>query len=249
MGNPKVVQSCPPPCKGTEKSSVAGAGQIKSYTGDLPSPLQVMWYVPESNEVAKTHIPDSEIRGWVKDASAYHGVPHEMMAVILQQENSPAAGKGHQFLQFGERSATTFLGIVDEYFGIVPDKIAGSSSGIANMSRATLRSAAEYTERTYGKNPMPDSVRYRLLGWDQDTRIPGDDLKADLYYSAAHVRQLIDQVTGTRCHQGPLTESQIKEVFKRYNGSGPKADKYAADSMKKLQGARDGKTPLYFYQK
>lgn len=254
MADPTLVQKCCP-CKGTENTITSDVGNIPSYTGEFPSPLQVMWYMPENDEIMKGYYPDSEIRTWIKDAADYHGVPHEMLAVILQQENSPAASKWRQMLQFGERSATTFMAVMDEFLlDLVPDKafgknLAGGSSGFANMSRATLRGAAEYTEKNYCKNPMPDSVRYRLLGWDQDTRIPGDDWKADLYYCAAHIRQLIDLVTGKRCHQGPLTTAQVREVFKRYNGSGKQADKYASDAMAKLLGASQGNTTLYFYEK
>jgi len=247
--DPILVKNCNP-CMGTEKSSVPDSDKINSYKGDFKSPLQVMWYVPENDEVLKSHFPDSEIRSWIKDAADYHGIPHSMLAVILQQENNPNASGGLQVLQFGERTLTTFSAIIDEYlFDLVPDKISKGSSGFANMSYNTLRHAAEYTEQKYGKNPMPDDVRYRLLGYDQDTRIPGDDWKADLYYCAAHIRELIDRTTGQKCHSGELTMQQVKEVFKAYNGSGPKAEQYASDAMDKLKGAINGDVTLYFYEK
>ena len=91
-------------------------------------------------------------------------------------------------------------------------------------------------------------MRYRLLGWDQDTRIPGDDWKADLYYAAAHLRQLIDRVSGAVCHDGALTLEQLRSVIAAYNGSGPLADKYANDAMKTLHDAANGNATLYFYQ-
>ncbi len=40
---------------------------------------------------------------------------------------------------------------------------------------------------------MPHSVRFRQGGWDQYNLISGVDWKADLYYAAAHLRQLIDR--------------------------------------------------------
>lgn len=116
------------------------------------------------------------------------------------------------------------------------------------MPRASLVDAAEYTERQYGKNPLSNEARYRAFGWDQDTRVSGDDFRADLYYCAAHLRQLIDRVTGGPCHNGPITMSQLRSVIKAYNGSGPMAEKYADDAMKLLQGAINGSAKLYFYE-
>ena len=230
-------------------TSIQGLGHIPSYTGDLPSPLQLMWYAPEGGELLKMHYPDSEIRGWVRDAAAYNDVPHELMAVVLQQENAPSASTLHQILQFGERSLTTFAAILDQLpGGPVPDALAGGSSGIANMKRDTLQSGARYIESTYWRPALPDDVRYRALGWDQDTRIPGDDLKADLYYASGVMRQLIDREMGTG-YQGPLTLEQTQRIIASYNGSGPLANKYGEDAMNTLQQAAQGGAPLYFYEK
>lgn len=237
------------PCTGREKSYIMGLGAIKSYTGNFPSPLQVMWFVPETNEISRAHIPDSEIRKWVKDAAKYHGIPHILLAVILQQENGPNATKFQKIGQFAERTLTTLGAIIDEYlWDIVPDKIAGGSSGFGNMSRYALKRAAKYSEEKYGRSPMPNSVRYRCFGWDQDTRISGDDWKADLYYCAAHLRQLIDRCTGKMCHSGPLTLEQVQIIICAYNGSGPLADKYGRDAMQTLLNAASGKGFLYFYE-
>ena len=175
---------------------ITGLGEIASYRGNFPSPLQVMWYVPENDEIFKIKISDSEIRRWIKDAADYHNIPHALLALILQQENAPNAPTWRKIGQFGERTLTTFAAILDEnLWDIVPDKISGGSSGFANMSRKTLRGAASYIETEYNKEVLPDNVKYRFLGLEQDTRIPGDDWKADLYYCAAHLRQLIDRVT------------------------------------------------------
>lgn len=236
-------------CRGTETSSITGYEKISSYSGELPSPLQIIWYTPKSNEILKLSFSDSEIRKWVKEAAQYHGVPHILLAVILQQENGPKAGKLLQTLQFGERTLTTFLAIVDKYaFDIVPDRISGSSSGFVNMSRNTLQKAATYTENYYCKKPMPKDVQYRIFGYDQDTRIPGDDWRADLYYAAAHLRELIDRKTNTRCHNSTLTPEQLKSVIASYNGSGPLAEKYASDAMSLLEQAKSGAATLYFYE-
>jgi hypothetical protein len=235
---------------GEEIATLPGTDAIESYTGDFPSPLQVMWYVPEGNEVFRTHIPDTEIRGWIQDAADYHGIPQEMLAVILQQENGPEATGMQKFLQFGERSLTTFSAIVDDaLFDIVPDGISRGSSGFANMSYYTLQDAATYTEEVYGRNPLSEDARYRVGGWDQDTRIPGDDYRADLYYASAHIRQLIDRVTGEENFHGALTMEQARQVFMGYNGSGPLAEGYASDAMELLNGAMNGTETLYFYER
>lgn len=236
-------------CTGGEKTVIAGLGKIASYKGDFPSPLQVMWYVPEVREIFKLKISDTEIRRWIKSAAVYHGIPHVLLAIILQQENGPNATTVQKVGQFAERSVTTFGAIIDKHlWGIFPDAIAKGSSGFANMSRGALVDAAEYTERQYGKNPISNEARYRALGWDQDTRVAGDDFRADLYYCAAHLRQLIDRVTGCPCHDGPITFSQLRAVIKSYNGSGAMAEKYADDAMKLLQGAVNGSAKLYFYE-
>lgn len=231
------------------RTALQGFGEIPSYRGNLPSPLQVMWYAPEGKEVLKAHYPDSEIRSWVKDAAAYNDVPHEMLAVVLQQENAPSASKWKQFLQFGERSVTTFAAIVDEVaFGFVPDKISGGSSGIANMKRETLRNGASYIESTYCRPALPGDVRHRVLGWNQDTRLPGDDLKADLYYASAVLRQLIDKEMGTG-YRGPISPEHAQNIIASYNGSGPLAQKYGSDAINTLHNAATGRGKLYFYEK
>jgi RHS repeat-associated protein len=205
----------------TARTTIAGTEAIKSYSGEFPSPFKAMWYVPESNEFFKVRYRAQEIRSWVRDASKYHDVPYEMLAVILQQENGPNATSFQKFGQFAERTLTTVAAIMDKnLWDIIPDKIAGGSSGFANMSRKTLNDAASYTEQVYGKNPLPDDVRFRAFGWDQDTRISGDDWKADLYYAAAHLRQLIDRVKGQEQFHGSLSLDEAELVFAAYNGSG-----------------------------
>lgn len=244
------------PCPGEYTATFDGLGPIASYRGKFPSPLPLMWYVPtDVGEATRIHFPASEIRGWLRDAAHYEGVPLELAAVILQQENGPNATGWQKVGQFAERSGTTFLVILDEMlFDLVPDQVAGhnlagGSSGIANLSRATLRDAARYIETTYCRPILPDHVKYRLLGWNQDTRIPGDDLKADLYYMTGHLRQLIDRITGTLCYSGPLTLDQVERILAAYNGSGPAARKYGRDAMHRLRQAAAGKVPLYFYER
>ena len=246
---PALVTERTCPCSGKEKTTISGLAGIQSFSGEFPSPLQVMWYVPSKNEPLRLSVPDKEIRQWIQQAAEYHGIPHILLATILQQENAPSASGGHKILQFGERTVTTFAAIVDKaLWDIVPDSIAGGSSGFANMSRRALNSAATYSEKMYGRSPLPVSIRYRIFGWDQDTRISGDDWKADLYYCAAHLRQLIDRITGRPCHNGPINIAQLEKVIAAYNGSGPLAKKYAKDAIRLLSDASAGKAALYFYE-
>src|SRR5262249_40212882 len=179
----------------------------------------------------------------------YHDVPYELAAVILQQENGPNATTFQKLGQFAERSIETFAAIVDEVaFDLVPDKIAGGSSGIANLPRKTLASAPSYIETEYHMAVVPDDVRKRIFGWSQDTRIQGDDLRSDLYYMCAHLRQLIDRITGKTPYRGALNLRQLERICAAYNGSGPLADKYGKDAIKRLDKAANGEEPLYFYE-
>lgn len=227
---------------------IQGFGEVPPYAGDLPSPLQVMWYAPSGFSDA-FHVSDRNIRGWVDDAAKYHGVPTELLATVLQNENNPDASTGRQILQFGERSLTTFADILDRgTFGLVPDAISGGSSGIANMSRNALHGAANYVENRLGRAVIPDDVANRALGWRQDTRISGDDLRADLYYAAAHLRELTDRVTGQTNYSGPLSRQQVHDIAAAYNGSGPAASRYGDAAVRNLDRAVSGERPLYFYQ-
>ena len=138
--------------------------------------------------------------------------------------------------------------MVDEEIGIVPDKFAGGSSGIANLSRKTLRDAVDYVEREYRRPVMPAEVKVRLLGENVDLRIQGLDLHADLYYLAAHLRQLIDRIAGSKQYHGPLTFEQVEKIAAAYNGSGPLARKYGKDTIDRITKAVAGAEPLYFYE-
>lgn len=243
-----AVRNCGCPCSGAERTTLSGLDKVQSYTGDLPSPLQVMNYTPTKEEGPRSFVPDKEIRQWVKQAAEYQGVPHIMLAVILQQENAPGASLFRKLGQFAERQTQTLAGVLDEaLWDIVPDKVAGGSSGFTNMKRSTLRGAASYSERVYGRPPIPDSIRFRMQGWDSDSRIPGDDWRSDLFYCAAHLRELIDRVTGKVCHNGTLSRDQLEKIFAAYNG--PKGQKYGEDAITLLSNAAAGKASLYFYEK
>lgn len=237
-------------CCGNYNISIKGINTIKSYTGDFPSPLQIMNYTPSKKDPLMdfVYISDSRIRGWIKDAANYHGIPHEIIAVIIQQENKPHSSKTGQFLQFGERTLTTTAAIMDRSLGdIIPDRISDGSSGFMNMRRPTLYSTIEYMKKNYCKELMPVDVAYRigyLFDSNVDVGIQGLDWRADLYYGAAHIRQLIDGIVG-KCSNGEMTLEQVEQVFTKYNGS--KA--YGKSGIELLKKASQGKAILYFYEK
>jgi hypothetical protein len=131
----------------------------------------------------------------------------------------------------------------------VPDKIAGGSSGFANMSRATLQNAAQYIESKYKRPVLPQDISERLLGLNVDSRIPGADWQADLYYAAAHLRELVDRIKKQERYYGPLSLDDIERIAAAYNGSGPMAQKYGRDAIELLKRAYQGNDILYFYQK
>lgn len=228
--------------------------QVQNYTGSFPAPLPVMNYLPESDELFKPWYPASEIRGWVQDASEYQQVPQIMLATILQQENVPTAPMWRKGLQFLEREGSTLYMGADAMSGDrLPDvvfgkKIGNQSSGFANMMPRTLRGAVTYTETTYERSVLSEDARVRAFGLSADTRVPGADWKADLYYAAAHLRELIDRETGQTGAEN-LTLDQAWRVFRDYNGSGPPAEKYANDAMERMFKAAEGSVPLYFFER
>lgn len=228
--------------------------QVQSYSGSFPSPLPLMNYVPETGELLKVYYPASEIRGWVQDATEYQQIPHVMLATILQQENGPNATTYQKLGQFAERELQTGYMSADAILGDrLPDTIGrlnpgNAASGFANIKPNTLRGAANYTETTFGRPVLPPDVQWRAFGFDADTRVPGADWKADLYYAAAHLRELIDRETG-RPGATDLTVEEAWRVFRDYNGSGRKAEKYADDAVAKLLNAAQGTGQLYFFER
>lgn len=232
-------------------TTMPGDENIPSYTGGLPSPFPL---IPNMRDDGDTWpvatVTPSELRGWVQDASEYHGVPPAMLAVILQQENNPNASGMDKFLQAGERALTTGLSWLDDVVGdIIPDQFSRGSTGLANMSDGTLQETLAYHQQNFPGTPVvPGAVADRLWGMNADTGISGVDTEVDMYYAAAHLRQLIDEVTGEPGFSGELTPEQTQAVFTAYNGSGPMAEQYGEDAMALLNGANSGKETLYFYE-
>ncbi len=185
---------------------------------------------------------ETSIKRWMYEAARYNSVPVVLMAVILQQENAPTVSETVKQLQSGERRLQTLAGEKDEqYWGIMPDKFAGGSTGIANLSRQTLRDAAAYLETRYRKPVIPDAIRNEK----GDPRLAGIDEQLDLYYMSAVLRQLIDRhVSPTSV--GNLSDDAFARVAQAYNGSGPKAIKYRKDAVARLNAARQGTVPLLF---
>jgi len=221
-----------------------GEGPIPSLFGPIPSLPTDFFGV---SDYLVTH---EEIRTWVHQASSYHDVPPQLLAVVLQQENAPDAAGWLRPLQAIERWVTTGASVLESSgMGmVVPDWVSKGSSGIANMQKDTLDGAVAYVESTYGRPVMPDSMKHTALPMvDRDTRIQGLDVRADLYYASAHLRELIDREIGNgQPYTGPLTADDIERVLAAYNGSGAAAEKYGKDAMRRLEDARSGEVPLYF---
>lgn len=189
---------------------------------------------------------ETEIQRWMYEACRYNDVPVVLMAVILQQENGPDPRyPGQKQLQAGEREAQTTAAELEEALGVrLPWKLgkaASGSTGIANLSRTTLRNAASYLKRVYHRPPIPDSIR-KVTG---DPRVAGIDAQLDIYYMSALLRQLIDGRVSVG-HKGNITDEQLRLVAQDYNGSGPDAERYGRRALARLNEARQGKTPLYF---
>lgn len=236
-------------CFGNENVVIEDLGEIDSYNGEFPSPLQIINYILSKGDpyISYFYISDSTIRKWIKEAAQYHGIPHVMLSIILQQENAPNSSKWRQFLQFGERSLQTTAAIIDEILW-VPDKIADGSSGFMNMRRPTLKGVIDYYKENYIKDIIPNDVRFRVFNLDTHTGIPGFDWKTDLYYGAAHIRELIDRVKG-RCSDGKISLEDVEKIFISYNGSGLVAEKYGKDAINLLNNAVLKKQTLFFYEK
>lgn len=249
------LQEANKPAIGQEKAFIKDLKPLTDATGSLFTPLPIYPYEKTAEETQNNKwMGANDIRQWVKDATQYHGVPHTMLAGVLENENpireEGVKGSTHNALQFTERTLTTLANWADDSLGdIVPDRVAGSSTGIANMSRKTLKSAAQYSIDTYNKNPIPDPERYRVNHWDSDTRMAGRDTKADLYYAASHLRQLIDNEMGVKNFDGGLNWQQTESIISRYNGTGSGAKAYGKRAVEMIHKAEKGRPVLNFYHK
>lgn len=234
-------------------TQIEGFEHIKPFNGDLslfPGPYGRIR--EDFLDLSDYFIDSTKIRTWVHEAASYNDVPPELLAVILQQENAPDAPQWRKPLQYVERQGTTVAGVLNEVplvGKIIPDKIANGSSGIGNMSKATLDDTVQYIETTYGRTVMPSDVLDTAIpNLNRDTRISGVDMQADIYYVSAHLRQLIDRVAGDgEPYHGTLTKEQIESIAAAYNGSGDAAQKYGQDTINRLEKANTGEIPLYFY--
>jgi hypothetical protein len=185
---------------------------------------------------------------WLYEACRYNDVPVVVMAAILQEENKPGATELTRRLQAGERLIQTELGSLDEA-GL--DALLGSrkfwrsasrgSTGIANLSRDTLREAAAYVEKTYRRPAVPDSLRSEV----GDPRRAGLDMQLDLYYMSALLRRLIDKEV-TPGHRGNVTDEQLYRIARDYNGSGPLAEEYGRKVIARLKAVRNGQATYLF---
>jgi len=228
---------------------LTGRGSPRKHRSDPPADVPVSatrrirffapGFLPPSPVFGNEEIA---IRRWMYEACRYNDVPVVVMAVILQQENGPSASDWLRRAQATERAFQTRAAVLDDvYGGIIWDKVAGGSTGIANLSRATLRRAAAYLVTTYRRPPIPDRVR-RDKG---DPLIAGLEVELDLYYMSALLRQLIDARVSPG-HVGNIGDEQLRLVAQDYNGRGPKAVEYGRKALSRLIAARRGEAPLYF---
>lgn len=264
-GTADGAQLCCCECNGSESATYVNESSIPSFTGDLPAPLQVASWIPRSlGQVV--YISDSNIRGYVRRAANYHGIPYAAIAAILQLENGPTASTFRQVLQAGERSVQGLLNGFDHVarnsIGVDADDIPNlpadldgkarqfirGSAGLTNMSDNTLNGAIEYTLEKYCKNPIADRDRYGMFGIDADLRITGYDMMADFYYCAAHIRQNIDALLGGPCFTGALSDDDLKRVIAAYNGTGPAAARYGQEGVDAISAAIAGTGSMYWYE-
>lgn len=241
-------------CTGQEKATFIDEDKIPSYSGEIKSPLKIIWVYP--NDDVGIIISDKDIRKWVKDACEYHKIPHVLLALILQNENYQNASLFTKIGQFGERSTQTLLKILDKNFEIayyvkdfpkIVQAIKGSS-GIANMSDLALKNGVQHSIENYARPPIPTSIAKGFLDINTDTRISGDDWRSDIYYAASHIRFLIDSLFGN-CFDGELSYEMLHRVLRAYNGPAKTSIKYADDAIKNLKKSISGEGVLFFYEK
>ncbi|MFZ7286252.1 hypothetical protein ACLSZ3_10735, partial [Avibacterium gallinarum] len=211
----KKVAMCT--CSGKEKIHFIDEDKIPSYSGNFKSPIGVMWFYP-STDIGIT-VDDSLVRKWVKDASLYQGIPHILLALILQNENAENSPYWRKIGQFIERTLTTVANIIDEKIFIIPNVISKGSSGLANMSDKALKLGVQHSIEKYARPPIPTSISKTILGINTDSQISGDDWRNDLYYAAAHIRYLIDKNYGD-CYSGEMTIDMLHTILRAYNGPG-----------------------------
>lgn len=96
-----------------------------------------------------------------------------MLAVILQQENAPNVDWKRKILQFGERTAQTYVQDINKRFGnpigkldnalgdVIYNGIYRGSSGFMNMSAGALESAVKHSEKFNNRPPIPAEIRFR----------------------------------------------------------------------------------------
>ena len=243
-------------CKGYEMASFELENKIPSYSGEVKSPF-VLALLPKEYSIS--------IRKALKEAASYHGIPQSLLAVILQNENGQNSTWVQKTLQLGERRLTTIGAALDEVSDyLAPDKLSQGSTGLANMNRAALKNTIKYYKKYYNKKVVPSNSKLVQ-------EISGLNYYADLYYAAAHLRQLIDCIMSKQnkkdllndckyvktssekmdnsCFSGVLTEEDFYAIVSAYNGFGDNAKAYADSAKKRIDSAIEGKEYLYFYEK
>jgi hypothetical protein len=174
------------------------------------------------------------LRAAVAKAASWTGVPGELLAAVLQNENSPKATGGDRTLQGIERSVQSFFGV--------------GSTGFGNVKPDTLDEAKGVFRKFY---------HWPILGAGVKDVDQNDNTETDIYHAAAVLRDGLNKAwsAGARSLNkdefkkyeyypyfgGTVTEDVATRAIGHYNGWGDGAKKYGEDGLRRIQ-----KQQLYF---
>jgi hypothetical protein len=174
------------------------------------------------------------LRAAVDKAAHWACVPAELLAAVLQNENSPKATEVDRFLQGAERTAQALTG-----FG---------SAGFGNVKPETLKEAKGVFEKFY---------KWSILGPGVKNAGQNHNVQTDIYHAAAVLRDCLNKAWsgGARSLSkaelkkyeyypyfgGTVTEDVAIRTMGHYNGMGDAAKKYGEDAMYRVK-----KQTLYF---
>ncbi len=174
------------------------------------------------------------LRAAVAKAASWTGVPAELLAAVLQNENSPKATGFDRALQGVERSVQSFVG--------------SGSTGFGNVKPETLTEAKGVFRKFY---------KWPILGPGVKDVDQNDNVETDIYHAAAVLRDGLNKAwsAGARSLNktefkkfeyypyfgGTVTEDVATQAMGHYNGWGDGAKTYGEDGLRRIQ-----KQPLYF---
>jgi len=178
------------------------------------------------------------LRAAVAKAASWTGVPGELLAAVLQNENSPKATDFNRTLQAMERGRDEALSAIG--FDV--------STGFGNVKPDTLDEAKGVFRKFY---------KWPILGSGVRDVGQNDNTETDIYHAAAVLRDGLNKAwsAGGRSLNkqeynkyeyypyfgGTVTEDVATRAMGHYNGWGDGAKKYGEDGLKRIQ-----KQQLYF---